>query len=749
MSDPVEFPGDAYSGISESDQQEIRAEIEKVAAENRMQFSESLLEYKPERNGTVFPLIANGIGLLLLAGGLALLFTLFRSEDAQIRSAEQSVAATESRLIQELRRETEERLAEKEAEIAQIETRLASIAEERAALAQDMESQIREREVELQEQFQAELEAERQRLQNLNLSEVEIEARLAEFEAEKRQEYNERLAVFRERMVAEQQRLEQDLNSLEQQFSRTLEQASEERQAILEESEARISEIQTEFESQLAESEAELSAAQQELARLSRSREQEQLIRGQMTGLYQQLSGQMREGAYEDALGTLDTLETLLNEQSTLRIEALREERGTNLFVIRTMREYINDLQETRDPETIARLSDASLVRRAEELSQEAEAAAQAGDEELAGTLHRQALETIPAVASSFAWFENSANGEDLEALSAANESSLALIEAGDAALDEEDYSGAIDSYAEALERYPNSIYRAQAVSGLRSSVEELRGAFEEQVADLNAEQASLELALEERGELTNEEITALESENSRLSAEIDRQENQIEILQNQRTALETQRENLRGQIETLRDQRETQQQRIEELQGRIGELDGEIRRLEETITARDQALAESRRTEASLREQLAAASTTDPADQEIIEELTNLRAMRNELDSAEELYAGYLSEAENLGSGAEDVELVETKLRLDEFLGSTAVESFFPGLLDEIRRYESAFERSGRENAMVDMADLMYELSTLDSADARISEIQQRRSETEQPLMRDFLDELTLLLEE
>ncbi|MFW6249844.1 MAG: hypothetical protein ACOC47_01975 [Alkalispirochaetaceae bacterium] len=73
----------------------------------------------------------------------------------------------------------------------------------------------------------------------------------------------------------------------------------------------------------------------------------------------------------------------------------------------------------------------------------------------------------------------------------------------------------------------------------------------------------------------------------------------------------------------------------------------------------------------------------------------------------------------------------------------------FFPELKDEVRRYDSAFEQSGRENAMVDVADLIYELSLLDSSSERIRRIRRERSVSEEPLMGDFLDELELLLEE
>ncbi|MFW5812532.1 MAG: hypothetical protein ACOCWS_06050, partial [Alkalispirochaetaceae bacterium] len=185
MSDPVDFPGGATAGISEADQREIKAEIERVVSENRIKVSPDLLSYTAQRNGALFPLLINLAGVLLLAGGVGGLFFLFQSDEETIRSAEQSVAVTESRLIQEIRRETEARLGEKEAEIEQIVARLESIDQERLALAQDMEGQISRRIDELERQFEAELESERRRLEALNLSEAEVEARLAEFEAEK------------------------------------------------------------------------------------------------------------------------------------------------------------------------------------------------------------------------------------------------------------------------------------------------------------------------------------------------------------------------------------------------------------------------------------------------------------------------------------------------------------------------------------------------------------------------------------
>lgn len=748
MSDPLQFSREDSSGISEADQREIREEIERVAAENRIQVSGDLLEYTPQRNGAIFPIIANLAGLVLLGAGILVLFLIFRSEDASIRSAEQSVAATESRLIQELRRETEAQIAEKEAEIEQIVARLESISEERAALARDIDEQIRQREAELEEQFQAELEAERRRLQTLNLSETEIEARLAEYEAQKRQEYNQRLAAFQDRMLAERERLEEDLDSLEAQFNQTLEQASQERQAILQESEARIGELESEFQSRLSQSEAELSAAQRELNRLSQSRERETLIRGQITGLYGTISENLQEGEYAAALENVDTLETLLNEAGTFQVEALREERAANLFMVRTLREYIRNVRETNNPETLARLSDASLVRRAQELRDEAESAVQAGTEELARTLYRQALETIPAVAESFAYFETQGVQVDREAAAAQNQAAAVLVTDAESAAQAGDHRLAVDNFAEVVQLYPSSIYRGRAINGILASVDELQADLDEEIAALTAERNNLELAVEEATAVTEEEVEQLREETETQEVRIVQLESRIDNLQSQRNALETQRETLRGQLDTLQSQRNTSQERAEELENRVQRLDTEIRQLETTIVQRDQELAESRRDQALLNEQLATVAEGGTSDPEILEELAELRDVSRDLATAERLYQEYLVQVESLGSDPEGVGIVEARLKLDEFLASPQLEQYFPDLRDEVGRYESAYEESGRENAMVEVADLIYELSLLESTEDRLRRIRSERRVTDQQLMRDFLDELQLLLE-
>ncbi|MFW6329889.1 MAG: hypothetical protein ACOC28_07295, partial [Alkalispirochaetaceae bacterium] len=190
----------------------------------------------------------------------------------------------------------------------------------------------------------------------------------------------------------------------------------------------------------------------------------------------------------------------------------------------------------------------------------------------------------------------------------------------------------------------------------------------------------------------------------------------------------------------------------IVELQEQVDTLDSEISRLEASITERDEALAESRRSEARLRGQLAAVQAGeggDAVDPTLLAELDRLREVEEQLDQAENLYASYQSVAATLPAQPQDVDLLESRLRLDEFLGSTAVARFFPDLLDEVRRYEEAYQRSGRENAMVEMADLVYELSLLGDSTERLARIRSERATADQELLRDFLDELELLLAE
>lgn len=729
MSDPMSEERLQNEVISEEDRKEILSEIEKIAAANRIDVSLDHLNYSPQRNGALFPVLANLGGLILLAAGLYLLFYLFQTESETIRETATPLTATESRLIEELQREAEEQLAVKEAEIEAINARLESINAEREELARDIDEQIAQREAELEEQFQAELEAERRRLLTLNLSDAEFEARLAEFEAEKREEYDARLEAVRGRFLAERERLENDLDRLESQFSRTLEEVNRERQAIVQESEARVSELRSEFESRLQQTEAERTAAEEELRALNRSRDRELLIRGQIAGLYGNIQDALEEEGYSEALNHVESLRSLLLEPTTVQIDALREERSADLFMLSTIENYVETLRAQQRDEPAPTGREATLVQRVVELEAEAAEAVEAGETELAETLYRRVIETIPSVASSYAFLQQSEAAAAPQA--SASEEELALAEAavaaGESALTAGDYERSFTSFLEVVTLYDTTPFRERAIAGLQESVTGIQTALEQQIEATEAAETESVAASDRAAEL----------------------EGRIDTLREQRSALQAQRESLTGQLETARERNDQQRERVDELQGQIAASDEEIARLGETITERNRELAESRRTAAELQERLSVLSEQTATGPELIEELTRLREVQTQLDEAEEFYRIYRSNAASLGDTTSTIDVVERKLLLDQFLGSEAMLGFFPDLLEEIRRFEAIYERSGRENAMIDVADAVFEISSANGNSARLAQVRELRSRNDSPLMRDFLDELELLLEQ
>ena len=138
MAEPAQIPTDE---VSAEDRSAILKEIEKVANDNRIVVSVDRLDFTARRNGAIFPILVNVVGLLILTGGVLGLAHLFRAGEARLRQSAEVVVTAESRLIEAIRRETEEQIAAREAEIASIQEQLDSIGSQRARIAVDIDQQ--------------------------------------------------------------------------------------------------------------------------------------------------------------------------------------------------------------------------------------------------------------------------------------------------------------------------------------------------------------------------------------------------------------------------------------------------------------------------------------------------------------------------------------------------------------------------------------------------------------------------------
>lgn len=752
---------DPVAGISPEDQREIMRQIEQVAGENRIEASEDLFSYSPLKSGSVFPITVNVVGLVVLGTGIWLLSLLFAGQEEELRASGETVITAENRLIEEIRRETDAALAEREAAIAEIQAQLASISEERNALATNLEQRVQQREAALRDQFQAELEAERRRLLDLNLSEAEIEARLAEFSRVKEREYDQRLAQFRRQAQEEQQQLAAELDTLESQFNQTLADASAERERLLQESQNRLSELQNNFEAQLEQNRAQLGEAEAQLSRLSQEQEQTGLVRSQLRGLYSGVDQALENGELAEATTLLGNIRRLLNEDAVLRTPALREQRPVDLFLVDALEALIRFESRFGNPETISRLEDASRLQEVSDLTREATAAIEAGNEELARTLYRQAIDLIPALSEGFAFLGSvTTDSEAAAQLAAVNSVAEPIVRQGREAMAAEEWSQAVTHFATMLERAPTSRFRAEAVNGIRTAganlvarhdtrTAELEGRIALLDADLQNLEAQLEITESREQELGEDlraarsELAAVESaaaenpvvvtELRAAEARVAQLEGDLERTQVQVSSLQDTVSERNSELATTEDELLTSLNELAATQGRVSQAQAVISNLNSEISTLRAQVASA----AAAGETGSEASTLTP---EIEAELAELRELAADITAAQGEYNSYLATA---AGGSEGAQVLEARLALERFLSATAVGELFPELAGELGRFDQVFVTSGRENALLDVADLITELSLSESEGERTELLSTARDQLAQQGASSAVEEL------
>lgn len=741
MGDPSFNEVDQVGGISEEDQREIMLEIEKVAGENRIAVSEGLFDFKAHRNGALFPLLVNLVGVVLLAGGIAALIWLFRTGEQELLEAGRVVVTAESLLIEEIRRETEQQLAAKDGEITAIQARLQEIDAERAALAGNLEARVARREAQLRQELEAELEAERQRLRALNATEEEIELRLASFAEVKEREFAQRLDQYHRQARAEQDRLAQELNQREAEFNRSLTQASQERDVLLRESAERLTALQQEFEAELAAGQVELDMAQAELSRLAREQERETLLRGQIRGLYQTSTAALQQGNYELARTRLRDLRTLLNEESVLRVPALREQRPVDLLLVDSLEALIRFQEQFGTAEAERRLSQGALVSRVQELVEQAAAAAQAGQTEQAVGFYRQALDVIPAVSESYSFLGDTDDETATTELTRLNEEAAQLIVDARAAREAGDYGLAMNRYSAVVRDYARSRHRLEAAEGMEETLAlvqtrnlSLQDSLTASLSELESDRTVLTEALEEtRQELARarSDLDTREQEVAALRQDINRLQQQAPVATTQITALQSDLARSQQELTAART-------RVQQLEQTVASRDATLQATEEELLTALNELA------------IARARTGTAADPAMAAELDRLRALETEIRSTQNRWEIYREEVAVLDDTAarDDIQLLNARVSLERFLSEATMRRLFPEMSREIERFDAAFVSSGRENALLDAADLIMDVSVADNWTERFALIRQARSGAD-PAYLDFLTELEELLRE
>ena len=717
------------AAIHREDQEEIRKEIERVAAENRIAVDDNTFAVQPARKGYSLPLLVNAGAVLLGAALLIGIAAFFRSEEAQVRAETQFGASAQGRIVQELRREAEEALEEKDRRIRQIEAQLAQVRADRAALSDDIDERVRQRELELEAQFERELAAERERLAEEGLSEEEIEEIIAQIRAERIAEIEREVAEYRAQLEEQLAEAEADLDRQEARYSEELAEATEERSAILAEAQARESRLRAEFEGRIAEHERELGEVEQELLELTRRRDREQAAVREITGFFDTIRTRISTGELGEAERLIAEMRAFLNDPSLAELRPVAERRQADLNLLTALEQLIEARRENDALQEAARSGE--RLEALEELVREADAYREAGEREEAIALYREAVSTVAAVSRSHRYLVERALAEEDERYAALN-AQLTELERERAALVDErdDLAGALDEREAELAAVEGA-GADERIAELEAEIDSLVAAHEEELASVRA-QAEAEIAaleaqheadVEVTGEAPAAEIEALEAQHAR-----------------QVTALE-------AEIESLE----------QEHRRRVTTLEAEIAELEEELAERERRLASLEAEEGPIAAELAsveqqlrdAESEFATREDALLDEIAELRETRDRLVALQSAYEEYIDAEPDDWDGDDELAIGAARVEFDSFLSRDATRDVLPAIDDRVNRFFEAFERSGRERVLMESADLLFELALIDSVDARVQRVREElNAHQDDEGMSEFLEELVFLID-
>ncbi|MDR2534970.1 MAG: hypothetical protein LBD29_02925 [Treponema sp.] len=339
---------DPSSGISEAEQKDILSEIDEIAAQNRLQPSSADLQVKAQKKGLLFPVLVNGIALLLLGGGLFGLFFFHQQETLKFQEGTSYIGLTERQLIQEIRKETSAQISVKDREIADVLAALADINRQLHNLQQSIDKRIQEKEAELRRQMEQEITAERQRLAAENLSEHIFAERIKLFEEQKQLWLNAELAALKRQLEEEQHLLRVELQSLREEYLNTLALLQGERTRVLEDARIREENLQlqlvektNELNALYEESRQALGTARDEFYRLTDEWERSALIEGELSGFYTTANNQIRDGHLQEASNTLMAMREFLDTPGFQQLRPVQSRKEFYLASINVLSEII------------------------------------------------------------------------------------------------------------------------------------------------------------------------------------------------------------------------------------------------------------------------------------------------------------------------------------------------------------------------------------------------------------------------
>jgi chromosome segregation ATPase len=280
---------DTNSGISETEQKDILAGIEKAVRRDHHALSE-IPRVRAKKKGILFPLLVNAAALAILGAGLVVVLMFRDAEETQDTGAAALYNSAERVLIREIRRDTALELESKEQEINSILAQLAGV------------------DGELQELYSS----------------------------------NQELTV-------EQRAIESNLQHLQEEYRSSLGSLQDERSRILESSRVREASLRAQFDeragelaAQAEQSREDLSRAREELERLSSDQERGAVIEAHLSAMYLSAAATINGGRLREAAATLDSMRNFINTPSFQGIHSVQPRRTFYLSSITTLEGLIS-----------------------------------------------------------------------------------------------------------------------------------------------------------------------------------------------------------------------------------------------------------------------------------------------------------------------------------------------------------------------------------------------------------------------
>lgn len=610
--------------INEDEREEIEREIDTLVNESGRESSLPPEYLRPRRSGFGLPVLIWILAGAAFTAGFVFISTYFQVREESIALESRDYFTTEAQLIEEILRESEQRLAAKDEEINEIQDRLARLDAEKANLEENLEAEVAEREAQLRAELEAELAAERERLAEAGQSEEEIEARLQEIEADREAEVAAQIDAFRAQAEQEVNELQAQLDEQEAQLQQTLEASREERERLAEEAAQREAELRAEFTEEIEELEEAERAALGRIEELQALREEEQLLTDRVLGSFAVIVQDIEEGLTDEALEGLASLERLLLGEGVGSADR-RQRRETELALVSTLRGLVREVDvlrqniavrdlTTSEEETaqIEQQRAAQLIETAAQTVELAEAAREEGRFSEARSLYQQALATIPSLEKVYPGILDLESTRREVALSSAIGEAQSLLAAGSS-------QQAVDRYLEAVRTIAadEDDPLLEVASGVDAALEETR-------EDLLAAQDDLRDSLQAQ-------ISSRDAQIANLTRDLNAARTTVATTE---AALQTLRDELAATEDDLATQRRLATQRASEL----ASLRRELEDAEDEIASVETDLAAARSRASSLEaSRESAQQRADELESEIDrleEQLANARSASSEAES-------------------------------------------------------------------------------------------------------------------